>query len=74
MSAGISSRTAAVMNSGTSMAAPHVAGAAAIYLSAYPSATSAQVRSAVLNTATVGKLTGIGAGSPNRLLYSLLQY
>lgn len=58
--------------SGTSMASPHVAGAAAIYLSYYPSATPAEVRSIILNTATTGLLTGIGS-SPNRLLYSLLR-
>ncbi len=60
-------------DSGTSMASPHVAGAAAIYLSAFPSATPATVRSIILNTATTGRLTGIGSGSPNRLLYSLLR-
>jgi subtilisin family serine protease len=56
------------------MAAPHVAGAAAIYLSAYPWATSSQVRNAILNTSSTYRLTGIGTGSPNRLLYSLLSY
>ena len=61
------------LDSGTSMASPHVAGAAAIYLSAYPSATPAAVRSIILNTATAGGLTGIGSTSPNRLLYSLLR-
>jgi subtilisin family serine protease len=73
-SAGIASTTATFLNGGTSMAAPHVAGAAAIYLSAYPTATPLNVRSAVVNTATSGLLAGIGAGSPNKLLYSLLQY
>ncbi len=59
--------------SGTSMASPHVAGAAAIYLSAFPTATPAAVRTVISNTATVGVLTGIGSTSPNRLLYSLLR-
>jgi subtilisin family serine protease len=73
-SAGIASSTAAAVMGGTSMAAPHVAGAAAIYLSAYRLATPTQVRNAILNTATANRLTGIGTGSPNRLLYSLMQY
>lgn len=60
--------------SGTSMASPHVAGAAAIYLSAYPSAQPPSVLSVIQNTATANLLTGIGVGSPNRLLYSLMQY
>jgi len=62
-----------VAMSGTSMASPHVAGAAAIYLSVYPTATPASVRTVIANTATVGLLTGIGSTSPNRLLYSLMR-
>ena len=54
---------------GTSPAAAEVSGAAAIYLSAHPSATPADVKSAIINVATTGVLTGIGASSPNRLLY-----
>lgn len=53
---------------GTSMASPHVAGAAALYLSANPSATPAQVRSALVGAATPNKLTDIKTGSPNLLL------
>jgi subtilisin family serine protease len=55
--------------SGTSMASPHVAGAAALYLSANPSATPQQVRDALVNNATPSKVTSPGTGSPNRLLY-----
>jgi hypothetical protein len=51
------------------MAAPHVAGAAALFLSANPSATPAEVASALTSSATPGKLTSLGAGSPDLLLY-----
>ncbi|MWA10085.1 S8 family peptidase [Streptomyces sp. BA2] len=54
--------------SGTSMATPHVAGAAAVYLAGHSSATPAQVSSALVNGATSGKVTSPGSGSPNRLL------
>ncbi|NKE55424.1 S8 family peptidase [Lentzea sp. PSKA42] len=53
---------------GTSMAAPHVAGAAALFLSANPDATPAQVREALIGAATPDKLTDIKTGSPNLLL------
>lgn len=53
---------------GTSMAAPHVAGALALYLS-QANYTPSQLRSLVLADASNGKLTNIGAGSPNKLLF-----
>lgn len=56
--------------SGTSMAAPHAAGAAALYLSANPSATPQAVRDALVNSSTTGRVTNPGTGSPNRLLYT----
>ncbi|WP_147652236.1 S8 family serine peptidase [Vulcaniibacterium gelatinicum] len=56
--------------SGTSMASPHVAGVAALYLAANPSATPSQVTNAIINAATPNKVTSAGTGSPNRLLYS----
>jgi len=55
--------------SGTSMAAPHVAGAAALYLDANSTAAPSEVFSALLNNATTGRLGSLN-GSPNRLLYS----
>ncbi|MEU6232109.1 S8 family peptidase [Kitasatospora sp. NPDC047058] len=54
---------------GTSMAAPHVAGAAALYLSAHPQATPAQVQDALVKAATTGKIGKAGTNTPNRLLY-----
>jgi subtilisin family serine protease len=56
--------------SGTSMAAPHVAGAAALHLAANPGATPAQVQSAIVARATTGVVASPGSGSPNRLLYT----
>ena len=66
------SNTATNTISGTSMATPHVAGAAALYLQGNPSASPSTVSSAIVNGATANVLTNVGTGSPNRLLYSLL--
>ena len=55
--------------SGTSMATPHVAGAAALYLQANPSAAPADVASALVGNATSGALTGVPSSTPNLLLY-----
>lgn len=55
--------------SGTSMAAPHVAGAAAIYLGLNPSASVAQVSEALSTQATDGVITGLTGPTPNKLLY-----
>ncbi|MFP2911115.1 S8 family serine peptidase [Pyxidicoccus sp. 3LFB2] len=70
-SASNSGNTSSTSMSGTSMASPHVAGAAALFLSANPTATPAQVRDALVNNATPNKVTSPGTGSPNRLLYTL---
>ncbi|MBT8224101.1 MAG: S8 family peptidase [Dactylosporangium sp.] len=64
----IGSNTAVRVASGTSMASPHAAGAAALYLADNPSATPAQVRSALTSRALTGYVKNPGAGSPNRLL------
>ena len=71
LSAGISSNTASAYMSGTSMAAPHVAGAAALYLQTNTTATPATVHSEIIANATYGKVTSAGTNSPNRLLFSL---
>ncbi|MBM0229552.1 S8 family serine peptidase [Micromonospora sp. ATA51] len=55
--------------SGTSMASPHVAGAAALVLSANPSWSPQQVRDSLVNNATPNVVTNVGTGTPNRLLY-----
>ena len=70
-SAWYTSDTATNTISGTSMASPHVAGAAALYLAIDPGAPPSTVHAALVNNATTGRLTGIGSGSPNRLLYSI---
>lgn len=59
--------------SGTSMASPHVAGVAALYRAANPGANPAAVNNALLRGATENRLEDVGSGSPNRLLYSLLE-
>jgi subtilisin family serine protease len=64
------SDTATNTISGTSMATPHVAGVAALYLQNNPGATPSAVSTAIIDNATTGKVTGAGTGSPNRLLYS----
>ncbi len=71
-SAWYSSDTATNTISGTSMATPHVAGVAALYLAGNTAASPATVWAAIRDSATLNKITSAGSGSPNRLLYSLL--
>jgi subtilisin family serine protease len=64
--------TSSVVKGGTSMSSPHVAGVAALYLSANPTATPAQVSAAILGGATRNVLTDVPSGTANLLLYSQL--
>lgn len=54
--------------SGTSMASPHAAGTAALYLADHPRATPAQVAKALVTLAASGKISARGLGSPDKLL------
>ncbi|CAM5348715.1 S8 family peptidase [Streptomyces coeruleorubidus] len=67
-SASAASDTARATFSGTSMAAPHAAGAAALYLADHPRAAPAQVGKALADGAATGKISGRGPGSPDKLL------
>ncbi|MGW0700728.1 S8 family peptidase [Streptomyces sp. NPDC002867] len=54
--------------SGTSMATPHVVGAAAVYLAGHQDATPADVAKALTDGATPDKITNPSSGTPNKLL------
>lgn len=69
-SAGVASDADSSTLSGTSMAAPHAAGVAAVYLQRNPLARPAAVQEAIINDATTGLVSDPGPGSPNCLLFS----
>ncbi|MFJ6986356.1 MULTISPECIES: S8 family serine peptidase [unclassified Streptomyces] len=55
--------------SGTSAAAPHTTGAAAPHLGTHPRATPSQTEKTLVEGALRGLLSGLGPGSPDRLLW-----
>ena len=69
LSAGIGGGSATM--SGTSMASPHVAGAAALILQGNPGFTPAQVKGAIVGQATYGVISGLPGGTPNLMLFTL---
>jgi subtilisin family serine protease len=71
VSADYASATGSSSKSGTSMAAPHVAGAAALYLELAPGASPLTVRTAMAAAATQGVVT-TSLSTNNHLLYSLI--
>jgi subtilisin family serine protease len=70
LSAWIGSDSATATASGTSMASPHVAGVAALYLEQVGNKTPLEVRNAIVAAASTGLIGNPGTGSPNALLYS----
>jgi subtilisin family serine protease len=71
-SAWMGTDTSTAIKSGTSMAAPHVSGVAALYLDLFNAATPATVNNAVKTNASSGVITlnNLFSGTPNKLLYT----
>jgi subtilisin family serine protease len=67
---GIASSTATQVMSGTSMAAPHVTGAVALYLSIHPDAQPILATTATTGNATANVISSLPVGTPNKLLYT----
>ena len=71
VSTSVASDTATATMSGTSMASPHAAGVAALYLESNPTASPAMVANSLYNAATLREVINAGLNSPNLLLTSL---
>ena len=70
VSAWLSSDTATATLSGTSMAAPHVAGGIALVLELKPAAGAQQITKTLLRKTSKGKISNPEGGTPNKLLFT----
>lgn len=71
-SAWIGSSTASNSKSGTSQAAPFVAGVAAIAVQQYPNMSAADIVNLIINSATANAMQSVPANTVNKMVYSLL--